>query len=87
MKIDILTYEAYLNEIGVIPRESAIEAKRERDKIEKEKGGDSAEFEFHAGRVLAYYEVLSTIMTEAEAMEISLETLGLESFAPDKELL
>lgn len=87
MKIDILTYKAYLCEIGATIRERAIEAKHERDKLEKEKGRDSAEFEFQSGRALTYYEVLSTIVNQAKVMEIPLETFSLENFNPDKELL
>jgi hypothetical protein len=50
-----------------------------------EPDGRSALFE--EGRVLAYYEALSTIFGQARTFGISFAELGISDFDPDKELL
>lgn len=49
--------------------------------------GDTAQRSFEEGRALAYYEVLSSLIHEAETFGLSKERIPGLSFDPDKELL
>ena len=72
----------YLGDLGFLLREQAITA---RDACVAASGTDDAAYQ--AGRVIAYYEVLSLLASQAEAFHLPLEDLRLDGFDPEEELL
>ena len=72
----------YLGDLGFLLREQATTA---RDASIAASGTDDAAFQ--AGRLMAYYEVLSLLVSQAEAFQLPLEALRLEGFDPEEELL
>lgn len=75
-------YRYYLYDLGFLLKEDALEAKRER---EAAKGSEA--YEFHNGRVMAYYEVITLMQQQAEGFDIPLEELRLEDVDPDRDLI
>ena len=75
-------YENYLYDLGFELKNMALEARRERDAALP----DSAERQFHSGRTLAYYEVISTMQGLSEGFEILLSELRLDDIKPDRDL-
>jgi len=77
------TYQGYLQAIAETLRERAAQAKME---VEQLRGitGKAPSLAFQRGILLGYYEVLSTMVSQAEAFDIPLETIGLADFQPDK---
>ncbi|MBW7899837.1 MAG: hypothetical protein H3C26_00020 [Rhodocyclaceae bacterium] len=63
-------FKVVLQEIVHAARDGAAEANRE--------GGS-----FSSGKVMAYYDVLTIAMEQAEVMNIPLDEIGLEGFDPD----
>ena len=76
------THVNYLGDLGFLLREHAISA---RDDSVAAHGTDDAAYQ--AGRVMAYYEVMSLLVSQAEAFQLPLEALRLDGFDPDAELL
>jgi hypothetical protein len=76
-------YRYYLFDLGLIVKERALEAVRQRD---AEPSGSLAR-EFESGRVLAFNEVISIMQQQAEGMDIPLTELRLDDIEPDRDLL
>lgn len=71
-------YAHYLRDLGTVLKERALEARKQRD---------SERTDFQRGRLLAYYEVLSTMRNQADAFDLSVEDLNLHDVDPDRDLL
>jgi hypothetical protein len=74
------TLEHYLDDLGSLLKEQALEAKRQHETAPVE------EKCFCAGRLLAYNEVLSLMISQALAFGIDPEVINLSGFDPDQEL-
>ena len=74
------THKHYLFDLGLLIKERALEARRQRD----ESPADG--FEFHAGRVLAFNEMISIMKQQAEGFGIPLSDLRLDDIEPDRDL-
>lgn len=72
----------YLFDFGYLLREQAVEAKAE---CQSAKG--TAEEAFLSGRLMAYYEVLSLFVNQANAFGMPIEDLHLCGLNPDRDLL
>lgn len=73
---------AYLNDLGVLIAEAAVDAKLDRDAAE-----GTEELDYKLGRLMGYYEVVSLMMSQADAFGISRSRLGLSDFDPEARLL
>ena len=76
------TAEHYLRDLGLLLKERALEAKRDFHGAEVGCGK-----EFKGGRYMAYYEVISLILSQAEAFGISARALAIEDLDPERDLL
>jgi hypothetical protein len=74
------TFAHYLFGLGNILKTEALDIKRERS------NAVSTERAFWDGKLLAYNEVLSLMLSQATAFEIDPRSLGLEGFDPDNDL-
>jgi hypothetical protein len=74
--------ENHLFDLGLIFKERALEARRQRDALPLE----SSERAFQSGRVIAFNEVISIMMQQAEGFGIPLSDLQLEDIEPDRDL-
>lgn len=72
----------YLHDLGLIVKERAFEALRQRDELPLG-GVDRA---FQSGRVIAFNEVISIMQQQAEGFGIALTELRLEDVDPDRDL-
>jgi hypothetical protein len=72
----------YLFDLGFLLREGTLEAKQA---LHAAKG--TADEAFQAGRLMAYYEVLSLVVGQARTFGLPPEDLRLEGFDPDRDLL
>jgi hypothetical protein len=75
-------HKNYLFDLGYLLREKALEAK-ERQK--QARGSDDEAFE--SGRAMAYYEVMSLLIGQAESFQLPIEDLHIEGLDPDRDLL
>ncbi len=73
---------AYLLDLGFLVKELALSAKLERDGDRKELGAN-----FEAGRLSAFYDVVSLMQQQAVAFNIDLEALALGGLDPDRDLV
>jgi len=76
-------YTGYLQEVSETLRERAAEAKlavQDNQKIV----GPTSSLDLRRGILMGYYEVLSTLVNQAIAMDIPLEAIGLANFEPDQ---
>ena len=71
------TYANYLLDLGNLIKRDALDVKAERSKA------TLADKAFLDGKLLAYNEVLSLMLSQAVAFELDPESLGLEGFDPD----
>ena len=76
-------HKDYLFDLGFLIKERAIGARQQRD----ESPPGSAEREFHAGRLLAFNEVVSIMQQQAEGLGLPLSDLRLDDIEPDRDLL
>jgi len=76
-------YTNYLFDLGLLIKERALEARRERD----QQPIGSAERDFHSGRVLGFNEVLSIMQQQAEGFDIPLSELRIDDINPDRDLI
>lgn len=74
------TFANYLLDLGNLLKEDALDVKREHSLAA------AADREFLGGKLLAYNEVLSLMLSQAAAFQIDPKSLGLADFDPDKEL-
>lgn len=75
-------HKNYLYDLGLILKERALEARRQRDKLPLE----SLDREFQSGRVIAFNELISIMQQQAEGFEIALSDLRLDDVDPDRDL-
>jgi hypothetical protein len=65
-----------------LPREKALEAKQS---ARAAKGTDDEAYQL--SRKMAYYEVVSLLVQEAESFQLPIEDLHLEGLDPDRDLI
>jgi hypothetical protein len=75
-------HENYLFDLGLLLKERALEARRQRDELPEE----SPDRTFQSGRVIAFNEVISIMQQQAEGFDIPLSDLRLEDIDPDRDL-
>ena len=75
-------HENYLHDLGLILKERALEARRQRDELPLE----SLDRTFQSGRLIAFNEVISIMQQQAEGFGIALSDLRLEDIEPDRDL-
>lgn len=76
-------HKDYLFDLGFLLKEHALEARQQRDAATP----SSAQREFHAGRVLAFNEVISIMQQQADGLGLPLSDLRLDDIEPDRDLL
>ena len=69
----------YLFDLGTLIRDRAFEAKTSRQ--------ESANEDYHIGRLMAYYEVISLMIHQAEVFGIELSEINLTEIDPGRDLL
>lgn len=74
------TERDYLLDLGLILRESAVQA---RQRATEARG--TPEEAYEEGRAMAYHEVASLLLKRAAAFGLPPEALRLEGFDPDRE--
>jgi hypothetical protein len=72
----------YLFDLGHELKQDALDARRERDSSPE----GSEERAFKSGRLLAFYEIISTMQNRAEGFGIPLSDLRLDDIVPDRDL-
>jgi hypothetical protein len=75
-------YRHYLRDVGLLVRERAVEAKHQREDV---RGTPS--FSFEDGRAMAYYEVVSLLLGQADVFGLAAGDLRMEGLDPDRDLL
>jgi hypothetical protein len=75
-------HKNYLFDLGYLLREQAVEAKERRNKA---RGTEDEAFE--SGRAMAYHEVLSLLVSQANSFQLPIEDLHVEGLDPDRDLL
>jgi hypothetical protein len=76
-------YADFLQEVSETLRERATEAKLAA-RGSQGNVGETANLDLRRGILIGYYEVLSTLVNQAIAMNIPLEAIGLADFEPDQ---
>ena len=74
--------ENYLRDLGYLLRERALEAKAGFHTATEGSAKD-----FQGGRYMAYYEVISVMLSQAEAFGISPDSLALLGIDPERDLV
>ena len=72
--------ENYLHDLGILIKQNGLEVRRELETSLEEKRA------FWEGKLLAYNEVLSLIISQAQAFGLDPSILGLGDFDPDTDL-
>lgn len=72
----------YLRDLGDLVKRSALTAREQRDSPLSE-----ADRAFEAGRLTAYYEVVSLMQQQATAFGMELNQLALDDIDPDRDLV
>jgi hypothetical protein len=75
-------HKNYLFDLGHLLREEALKA---RQAFQAEKGTPDAAFQ--SGRLMAYYEVLSLVISQAQSFNVPVADLHLSGLDPDRDLL
>jgi hypothetical protein len=75
-------HENYLFDLAYQLRDKALQAKKAHAAA---KGTEDEAFQ--AGRSLAYYEVMSLLISQAESFQLPIKDLHLEGLNPDRDLL
>ena len=76
-------YKLYLQDLGALILERALEAKDVRVTLDK----DSVSYFYESGRLMAFNEVVSILQQQAEGFGISLNELGVAGIDTDKDLV
>ncbi len=71
-----------LSDLGYLLREKALEA---RQSARAAKGTDNEAYQL--GRQVAYHEVMSLLVQQAESFQLPIEDLHLEGLDPDRDLI
>jgi len=79
-------YDNYLFDLGRRLLSEAEGVRQTCDSL-RAQGITGPNYEFQSGRALAYYEVLSMLISQAQAFGLDLTVLGLEGIDPDRLLL
>jgi hypothetical protein len=74
-------HKNYLFDLGYLLRERALEAKAAHDAA---KGADDEAFQ--SGQRIAYYAVMSLLISQAKSFHLPIEDLHLEGLDPDRDL-
>ena len=72
----------YLFDLGYLLREQALAAKQA---TQAAKG--TVDEAFETGRLMAYFEVMSLLVSQARSFRLPIEDLHLEGLDPDRDLL
>ena len=75
-------HKNYLFDLGYELKQDALDARRERDSAPM----GSEDRAFKSGRLLAFYEIISTMRNRAEGFGIPLSDLRLDDIEPDRDL-
>lgn len=67
-----VTFRYYVSDLGKLIRDDALEAKKARDIA----AADGTKREYEAGRLMAYYAVISTMQQQAIAFGLSFNDVG-----------
>lgn len=78
---DVKHYQAFLEAVTQALKENAAEALTEMKSAPR----NSKDYSYESGRRMAYYDAITIMMQQAEAMEIPLP--AFEGLNPDKDLL
>jgi hypothetical protein len=81
------TIRNYLNDLGKLLRERAVQAKASADLAKTDHAHSPDEVHFNNGVSMAYFEVISLMQQQASAFGLDLKLMGLQDFDPEKELL
>lgn len=73
---------AYLQDLGGLIAEKALDAKLDRDAA-----ANTSEWDYKLGRLMGYYEVVSLMVSQAESFGIDRTLVGLTDVDPDAQLL
>lgn len=76
------THANYLADLGDLLKREALRAK-----IQASEEVGKSDHQFALGRLMAYYEVVSLMLQQAEAFGIAASDICLQDFDPDRELL
>jgi len=76
-------YAYYLQDLGMLIKQRALEAKQISEKEERGTEG----YHLESGRLMAYYEVISLMQQQAHGFQIPLEELDLHDIEPDRDLV
>jgi hypothetical protein len=74
-------HKNYLFDLGYLLREKALEA---RERRQQARGSDDEAFE--SGRAMAYQEVMSLLVSQAESFQLPIKDLHIEGLDPDRDL-
>ena len=72
----------YILDLGALLKESAREARAQRDNAERDGSTD-----FESGRVSAFHEVISLMQAQADAFGIELALISLDDIDAERDLL
>ncbi|MGE3172607.1 MAG: hypothetical protein AB7O97_08260 [Planctomycetota bacterium] len=72
-----------LLDLGYELKQSALEARRERDAAPK----GSEAYSFKSGRLIAFYEIVSMMRNLADSFGVPLSDIRLDDIMPDRDLL
>ena len=75
-------HKNYLYDLGLLLKERALEARRQRDELPLE----SLDRTFQSGRVIAFNEVISIMQQQAGGFDNPLSDLRLDDIEPDRDL-
>lgn len=75
-------YKHYVQDLGQLMKEYALEVKQAREKKVKE-----TEKALYDGMLLAYHRIISLMQQQAESFEIALEDINLQDVTPDRDLV
>jgi len=73
--------EGYLRDLGWLLKQEALGVKSEYS------NASADDVAYCEGKLFAYYEVLSLMLSQAAAFQIESAALGLDGFSPDRELI
>lgn len=76
-------FKNYLYDLGPIILERALKVKTTKEGRPK----DSPEYNFAAGQLMAFNEVISIMQQQADGLGIPLKDLRLDGVEPDRDLL
>jgi hypothetical protein len=76
--IDSITYQLYLNDLGFLLRDYALEAKENRNLHKTD---------YYTGYLMGFHRVISLMQQQAEGFQIPLREINLHDIDPEKDLI